>query len=408
MAVVREAYATQPDGSRGATSVLLVAPTGAGKGTLAAYALSQAAQKGSRSLFIVHRREIIRDVHKRLRAVGAPASMILAGERYNPDAPIQVCSIDTLGARSLRPKADFVFWDEAHHCVARTYCKLREAYPNARHLGATATPMRADKTALGDVFQKMLVIAKPSELIEKGWLVPCSIVTPGINLDRNLAQGIVDAYQAHGQKKRAFVFVERKTIAHQIAQEFNDAKIPAAAIDGDTADFVRTKMISMFAAGHIRVIVNVGTMTEGVDVPQAKVCILASKNATVAVYLQRVGRVLRPAEGEGDAILIDLCGNSSVHGHPSDDRRMSLEGKPIRFAPRPGEEIPCPGKGIYRNSCDEKLSEEEAAWNGPGCPKCGWKKRKPIEREPLPPQEVLGVPLHEVPHDEAVGMAAAE
>lgn len=515
----------------GRRSVLLVAPTGAGKGTLAAYTLSQAAQKGSHSLFVVHRKEIIRDVHKRMRRAGAPCGMIIPGEPYEPDALIQVCSIQTLFARGVRPPADFVFWDECfpagtlvdgrpietlregdsvsaydaanttittgkvvktfrsrpsamvrvvlsdgralpctpghpfyivdeddyvaasdlgpgdrlrekqpttallqvvrvevvphtldgtfggvcpdgfvynieverhhnyfaenilvhncHHAVAKSYRQVREAYPRAKHLGATATPMRADRTALGDVFEEMIVIATTSELTERRFLVPCATFAPDRSLGDNLAQDPVSAYLAHGNGERAFVFVERTGMAKELAERFSAMGIPAATIDGKTPDAVRRRSLVLFREGHVRVIVNVATMTEGIDVPEAKVCILGSKCATPAVFLQKCGRVLRPSEGlarPGElAILIDLCGNIHAHGLPGDDRTFSLTGKAItntEIDKDDNEPYSCPA------GCGASVRPTHVMESGPGCPRCGWKKL------PKPMAEILGERLH--------------
>jgi hypothetical protein len=247
----------------------------------------------------------------------------------------------------------------------------------------SATPMRADRSALGDVFQEMLVIAKTSELIAQNYLVPCATFSPDRHLGSNLAQDPLDAYLDHGEGKRGFVFVDRKTIAKQVAQRFNEAGVTAVAIDAHTPDQMRKRQIELFAEGHIRIVVNVATMTEGVDVPQAKVCILASNTATPAAYLQKAGRVLRLAEGEGHAILIDLCGNMHLHGLPTDDREFSLTGKPITNAePKDDKIFPCP------HNCGAMVRAFHIADSGPGCPSCGWKK------EPRPMAEILGEKLH--------------
>jgi superfamily II DNA or RNA helicase len=384
MDMVRRAFGSrQPDGAA-THSVLLVAPTGAGKGTLAAYALTEGARKGRRSLFVVHRREILRDQYGRLLKAGAPCGMILPGEPYDPDALIQVCSVQTLFARGHRPPADFVFWDEAHHAAARSYRDIRNAYPKAKHLGASATPQRGDRTALGDVFQEMIVIASPSELTARGFLVPCAAFAPDHNLGENLAQDPVQAYIERGEGKRAFVFTDRRVIANDIAERFRQAGIDAVAIDAKTPEPVRRLQLEMFRRGQIRIVVNVNTMTEGVDIPEAKVCILAKKCATLAVYLQAVGRVLRPAEGEGNAILIDLCGNLHIHKLPGDDRLFSLTGKPISNVEEEAEDelLDCPA------GCGATVRSMHIAESGPGCPGCGWK------REARPMAAILDERLH--------------
>jgi superfamily II DNA or RNA helicase len=71
-------------------------------------------------------------------------------------------------------------------------------------------------------------------------------------------------------------------------------------------------------------------MTEGVDIPRARVCMLASACRHCGGFLQKVGRVLRPHESKQNAIIIDLVGATVLHGFPTDNRRYSLDGEAIR------------------------------------------------------------------------------
>ena len=50
----------------------------------------------------------------------------------------------------------------------------------------------------------------------------------------------------------------------------------------------------------------------------------------MSLYLQQVGRCLRPADGKKYAIINDHVGNSVTHGLPNQERNWSLEGKKVR------------------------------------------------------------------------------
>jgi superfamily II DNA or RNA helicase len=63
-----------------------------------------------------------------------------------------------------------------------------------------------------------------------------------------------------------------------------------------------------FRTGRIDWLTNVHVLTEGVDVPNAEVCMLARSPQHSGTYLQMVGRVLRSADGKTEALLIDLPG----------------------------------------------------------------------------------------------------
>jgi len=72
----------------------------------------------------------------------------------------------------------------------------------------------------------------------------------------------------------------------------------------------------------------VNVLTEGYDAPRAKVAILARKIGSTSLYLQMVGRVLRPWEGQRAKIL-DLTGAVQLHGPPEEERIYSLEGRAV-------------------------------------------------------------------------------
>jgi hypothetical protein len=46
---------------------------------------------------------------------------------------------------------------------------------------------------------------------------------------------------------------------------------------------------------------------------------------SLGLYLQQVGRSLRPFPGKTRAIILDHCGNYRLHGHPLSDRPWSLD-----------------------------------------------------------------------------------
>ena len=354
-------------GQRRVRSVVCVAPTGAGKGTVAAYVLTEAAKRGNRSIFIVHTREIVKDVHRRLLQHGAPAGVILAGEREQPDLPIQVCSLKTLWARGIRPPAEFVVWDECHHCTASTYRDVAAAYPHAKHFAMTATPMRADQTPLGDVFDTMVELASVRQLIDLGWLVPVIVDSPEEFTGNKLVARPVDKYLEKAADRQGIVFAPSVPTAEQMAIDFCDAGVEAMAIHAGTPMSLREQAIMLYRAGVIRVLVNVDVLTEGFDAPETGVVILARSYGSSRGYLQAVGRGMRssPDTGKSDVIVCDLVGNNRLFGLPSEPRKNHLFGTPIVLQD-PALAI-CP-------KCKTSVSQMCLLPEGSGCEKCGYKR----------------------------------
>ena len=356
----------------GVRSVLIVAPTGAGKTVIAADMIRRLHGGGKRVLFVAHRRELVRQTIETLGRVVPihDISGIGPGLTYSPMSPITVATIQSLLQRSGTVPVDAIVLDEAHHYVADDWSTLTAAYPDARILGVTATPERTDGRPLGDMFDQLVETVGYTRLIDDGHLVPCRVYQPaGALAGGSLAQSPVTAYQRHGGGGRAFCYVGSVGYAKALADEFTAAGIPASYITAGTSGADRDSRLSRFRDGALRVLVNVYTLTEGVDVPAASVCIIASTCSHVTGYLQRAGRVLRPHPGKTHGVLIDLVGASLMHGLPTEDRVYSLDGDGIRrLAPLPIKQCPMCGlsdAGVPRV-----------------CPSCGYEY--PVSARPAP------------------------
>lgn len=326
----------------GKRRVVLVIPTGGGKTRIGADIVRQAVARGSRVLWLAHRTELIDQTARTLIEYGLEVGVLAASSALAvaASAPVQVCSIQTLLARQLRPPAELIIWDEAHHASegAEEWASLLDAYKGVAMLGLTATPERGDGKGLAPLFEAIVVGVTVRALTEAGYLAPCEVVRPAVLLKPNhLAQTPLDAYRKAANGMQGFLFARNVDEAQAYAAEFSAAGIPALAISAGTKAAERTAALEMFRAGVIKILANVYIFTEGTDLPQAQVCILARGASSPGIYLQMVGRVLRPHPGKTAAMLIDLRGISHIHGMPEDERVYSLEGKAIALA----ESSPC-------------------------------------------------------------------
>jgi hypothetical protein len=73
------------------------------------------------------------------------------------------------------------------------------------------------------------------------------------------------------------------------------------------------------ASGEIELITNCMVLTEGWDMPEVGCCILARPTKKMGLYRQMIGRVLRPADGKTDAIILDHSGAVFRHGFAEDE-----------------------------------------------------------------------------------------
>ena len=341
---------------QGKKSICLVAPTGAGKTFIAAHIIQSALLKGKRVLFLAHRRELIDQCAAKLRDLGVwDYNVVLSGHPHsrNPDAPVQIASIQTLIRREY-PPADLVIIDEAHHSAAGQYQTLLKNYPDAYVLGLTATPERLDGKGLDHIFHDLLNVASVPELVDSGFLVAPQCLGPsqeavaqlkaalakvkvrggdyaedqlGEAMDNpTLVGDIVEHWLEWGVGQKTIVFAANIEHSKHIVSQLQAAGVAAAHLDGTMSLPEREGILSGWRGTAIDVVSNCQILTEGFDYPELSCCILARPTKSVALYLQMVGRVLRTAPGKQGAIILDHAGNIIEHGPPHIERVWSLQG----------------------------------------------------------------------------------
>jgi len=348
-------------------AVCLVAPTGSGKTTMGV----ELVRGFARSVWVAHRRELVEQALERLKGEGLRVGAYCPGYARDDSAPVQVGTIQTLLAGGHAPAADLVVLDEAHHYAraAKHWSSFQDAYEGAKVLGLTATPERKDGSPLGDIFSGLVEAATYSELIKAGHLVDCAIYrAPAGQAQKSWARDPVSAYLTDGAGGRGFLFVDRVERAEEWAEKMGEAGVPAEVIAGITPAADRADRLERFAAGDLRIVSNVYTMTEGIDIPSAQVAIMGRVPGCAGAYLQMVGRVLRPYPGKDRAILLDIAGASHKWGRPTEDRVYKLDGKEGIITAEASTTRTCLACGhVYSRTLD-------------ACPKCG----VPRPRQALP------------------------
>ncbi len=332
----------------GARAPLLVAPCGMGKTVCFAAITAGAVERGRRVLILVHRRELIRQASAKLTWAGVEHGVIAAG--FEPsDHPVQVASVQTL-ARRLKLQTwqpDLIVVDEAHHAVAGTWSQILDHWPHALRLGVTATPVRRDGRGLGAMFDRLVLGPSMQDLTAQGFLTRARIYAPQIRfqeanlrvrsgdyapeqaaaeLDKPSITGdAIEHYQRLGRGCGAIAFCCTTAHAEHVAAQFRASGITSQTVLGTTSVQDRELAINNLATGALQVLVSVDVISEGTDVPSVGCAILLRPTQSEGLYLQQVGRVLRPAPGKDHALILDHVGNVHRHGFPDDVRTWSLD-----------------------------------------------------------------------------------
>jgi superfamily II DNA or RNA helicase len=116
-------------------------------------------------------------------------------------------------------------------------------------------------------------------------------------------------------------------------------------------------------------------LTEGWDMPEVGCLILARPTRQLGLYRQMIGRVLRPAEGKTDAIILDHSGAVYRHGLPEDHIKWALDVD--RRAENPTQARRERGEEPALRECPSC----KAVMAAPPCPSCGWAPAQPRGRD---------------------------
>jgi len=153
----------------GARAPCIVLPCGGGKSMIVAEMAKSATKKGNQVLFLVHRRELVEQIKRTFEWCGVNMDLC------------DVMMVQTASMRISRlPAPDLIITDENHHSKASTYRKVYDAFPNAKRIGVTATPIRLDGSGLGDVNDALVVGVSAKWLIEHQYLAPYDYYAPSI------------------------------------------------------------------------------------------------------------------------------------------------------------------------------------------------------------------------------------
>lgn len=226
--------------------------------------------------------------------------------------------------------------DEAHHAVSPSYQELlkhlRTVDPDLMLIGLTATPWPAGAgrtKLLRETFASELVSVATADLVASGDLatpVLHSVTTlerievtgedvkslSSVNdlppaIVRQLNRGgrnslVVDQWIARRDSwGKTLVFACDIRHAEDLAAAFRGRGVETEVLHS-RAELDRNKILADFrAAREPRVLVSVGMLLEGVDIPSARTAFLCRPTMSHIVMRQMIGRVLRGKRAGGDA-----------------------------------------------------------------------------------------------------------
>ena len=350
---------------RGNHETLLVAATGAGKTQIYLTVVMDEldANPDARALVIAHRRELIDQPVERIAlmnerwplggVVDRPRIGVITQGVCNPDRQLTIATVQSMTEKRTQEllrhgRITHLITDEAHHAVANGYVRLRDqlktANPNLMHLGVTATPMRADGDGLRRVYGSVADTISIADLVRQGWLVKprwlgisTAISLSGVHTRAgdfvtseladvfetdSMRRVVVDSYIQYARGRRFIAFTVSVEGAHALADMFLADGYNVRAIDGSMPMAERQSILAQYRRGELDGLTNCQVLTEGFDAPGTSCVLMCRPTRSDGLYIQCMGRGLRPARGKAeqgeDCLILDFL--------PADTRNIVMAG----------------------------------------------------------------------------------
>ena len=291
--------------------------------------------------WLTHRRELERQSSRRLGEAGVDGVIVSSPARmYN-----------RMRSGMYRPnEGSLLVADEAHHASAPTWARILRDWPGSV-LGLTATPWRlSKKEGFDHLFDILIQGPSAQDLIDGGHLVPCVVKHPDNEIegtgnvsgefsakqtyDMNdktllIKAGINWLLQERNPNSRTVCYTLTVQHAHNVNAYAIEKGLRSRVVLGETPDLEREQSVADFQNGLLDLLVCVEVITEGFDVPGIDTILILRPTQSLSLYLQMIGRSMRPAPGKTHSLILDAANNWKIHGLPEEDRAhiWSLEAR---------------------------------------------------------------------------------
>jgi superfamily II DNA or RNA helicase len=352
----------------------VVLPTGAGKTQVAMMAIEQ---KRRATLVVVPTLDLVRQWYDSLRTSFGMEVGVIGGGEYLL-RPLTVTTYDSayLHMENVGNRFGLVVFDECHHLPGESYSLAARQCLAPFRLGLTATKERADgRDELLDDLVGPVVYKKDIVELSGSYLADYDVQTLTVHLtaleraeydaERAIYVGFLRkqgirmgspkgwgqfilrssssregqrAMQAYRRQKdlsvaapakldllqtlladhasdRMLIFTLDNATAYEVSRRF---LVPA--ITHQTKVTERSEILGRLRQGEYNAVVTSRVLNEGVDVPAANVAVVLGGSGSVREHVQRLGRILRPAEGK-HALLYEVLSAGTSETNVSDRRR---------------------------------------------------------------------------------------
>ena len=332
--------------------------TGGGKTIVLTHVIKDHLEKGARILILAHRERLLSQMKDRFSDIGVDSKILMKNEEIEENdkvllSTMQSASIDKRLEKLAYFSPTLVVIDECHRSVSNSYKKILSTLltNECSLLGVTATPNRLDGISLSDIYTFLLESSiSREELIKQGYLLDVDYLSSPpvdystvkknkngeflltgledkIDTESN-TEKIISSFKKYGGTKSTIIFAISIKHAKNLKEAFQRNGYTAEVLSIEVKEDERQRILSEFSK-TLQILICVEILTEGVDLPECECVLLCRPTQSLALYLQMVGRALRPNGKMEKAQILDPVGMLHLHGHPNDRQKWSLYGQVV-------------------------------------------------------------------------------
>ena len=346
------ALETNPD-----AKPIVDAACGAGKSLIISAVADRIIQQnpgGGAVLVVTHRAELVKQNHAKLPAHLRGTIFSASVGKKDLTGQVIFANIQSIAKKwSKLPTLVAVLIDECH-VASKMYIefitKIQKVSHGVRVIGFTATPFNGAGVWLHMLKEHRIFTGSCGkvgigELLADGYLAPVKpysattrLRTDGVAFDQR--SGDFNARQLQAAvdipelvlrcvEEIKSIFKDRKSVAvfcsgvqhaEHVAETLGQ---DAVVVTGVTPKKDRDHRLAEFAAGRVKYVVSVDVLTTGWDAPCTDGIACLRPSQSPLVWMQLLGRGMRPHEGKADCLVADFTHNAEFFG-PIDE----IEGRP--------------------------------------------------------------------------------
>ena len=368
----------------GKKSVCLQLATGAGKTAIVSAITHSALAKNNIIWFVVPRNELLEQASEHFKHWDIAHNKISQNRNESLAFKVHVVSKDTLIRRYdiIKKWPSLIIFDEAHLYIDRQneiMQKCRQHKPDAVAIGMTATPERLDGKGLsvqgGGHYEGLIRGPSIPHLSALGFISELRYFAPprtdfddlrrrGTEYDAKQVDEknmkiygeVIDHYRKHAAIKQttlftgagvsyqnkyynkgkpALIFCRTVQSAYDTAEKFRNAGFDFYCIEGNMNKTKRKSLIESLRKGEIDGLTNCEIATYGLDVPRLEYGACIRPTLSRALYMQMVGRILRPYEMRDERGIVVYKKEDAIfcdHANLIKNHSCDITGVPLFYA----------------------------------------------------------------------------